>query len=229
MTGGVTGGVVDDVPGGRSPALATVLPAFARCAERTADVELADVLPQEVQLLGLAGSRERAQSVTVRRCAQEAVAALGASCGVLPRRASGEPGWPPGLVGSLTHCAGYRGAAVARARDALSLGIDAEPHEALSPGLLGLVASPEEAAALRSAPRGVHGDRVLFCAKEAAYKAWWPLTRRWLGMLHVEAELRGEAFTVRVPDASDGEPARLHGRWAVHDGRVLAAVTVPAP
>ena len=28
---------------------------------------------------------------------------------------------------------------------------------------------------------GLHMDRLLFCAKEATYKAWFPLTLRWLG------------------------------------------------
>ena len=30
-------------------------------------------------------------------------------------------------------------------------------------------------------PQGLHWDRILFCAKEATYKAWYPVTRRWLG------------------------------------------------
>ncbi|HEY3692789.1 MAG TPA: hypothetical protein VGL46_21300 [Pseudonocardiaceae bacterium] len=42
-----------------------------------------------------------------------------------------KPVWPPGVVGSLTHCTGYRAAAVAHRRGVLTVGIDAEPHEPL--------------------------------------------------------------------------------------------------
>src|SRR3712207_5928280 len=34
---------------------------------------------------------------------------------------------------------------------------------------------------LSAADSAVCWDRVLFCAKETVYKAWFPLTRRWLG------------------------------------------------
>ena len=34
---------------------------------------------------------------------------------------------------------------------------------------------------LKGMPAGLHWDRILFCAKEATYKAWFPLTHRWLG------------------------------------------------
>ena len=34
---------------------------------------------------------------------------------------------------------------------------------------------------LAAMPDELHWDRILFCAKEATYKAWFPLTRRWLG------------------------------------------------
>lgn len=36
-----------------------------------------------------------------------------------------------GITGSITHCLQYRAAAVALARDVVSLGVDAEPNEAL--------------------------------------------------------------------------------------------------
>jgi len=44
------------------------------------------------------------------------------------------------VVGSITHCAGYRACALARAADVVALGIDAEPHEALPEGVLGEIA-----------------------------------------------------------------------------------------
>jgi 4'-phosphopantetheinyl transferase EntD len=48
--------------------------------------------------------------------------------------------------------------------------------------VIGLVASPHERAQLSELTRAKPGgwDRLLFCAKEAVYKAWYPLTRQWL-------------------------------------------------
>ncbi|MGH3416365.1 MAG: 4'-phosphopantetheinyl transferase family protein, partial [Actinocrinis sp.] len=95
----------------------------------------------------------------------------------------GAPQWPDGVVGSMTHCAGYRAAVVANRADLITIGVDAEPHDALPPEVLDTVTLPEERAQLaRLVARhpGVHWDRLLFSAKESVYKAWFPLTRRWL-------------------------------------------------
>src|ERR1700710_1168469 len=43
------------------------------------------------------------------------------------------------------------------------------------------ISLPAERAELAALPPGIHWDRILFCAKEATYKAWFPLTKRWLG------------------------------------------------
>jgi 4'-phosphopantetheinyl transferase EntD len=146
-----------------------------------------------------------------------------------------EPLWPAGVVGSLTHCAGYRAAAVARRSDIVAIGIDAEPHGPLPDGVLEVVTRAEERprlGRLASAEPGVRWDRLLFCAKESVYKAWFPLTGRWLGFedasvtLLPGGEFRAE---LRVPGpALDGrELTGFHGRWLVDADLLLTAVTVP--
>ena len=62
-----------------------------------------------------------------------------------------------------------------------SVGIDAEPHDVLPNGVLDAISLPVERTEISALPGGLHWDRILFCAKEATYKAWFPLTRRWLG------------------------------------------------
>ena len=63
-----------------------------------------------------------------------------------------------------------------------SVGIDAEPHDVLPDGVLDAISLPaERQRARRRCPASLHWDRILFCAKEATYKAWFPLTHRWLG------------------------------------------------
>jgi hypothetical protein len=78
------------------------------------------------------------------------------------------------VVGSITHCAGYRAAAVAPAGQVSGLGIDAEPSRALPPRLLARILRAEEMLALvelRHERPTVCWDRLLFSAKEATYKA----------------------------------------------------------
>lgn len=141
------------------------------------------------------------------------------------------------MVGSLTHCAGYRGAVVGR-RDAVrSVGIDAEPHDVLPNGVLDAISLPAERADMpRTMPAALHWDRILFCAKEATYKAWFPLTKRWLGFedAHITFETDSTGWTGRfvsriLIDGStlSGPPlTTLRGRWSVERGLVLTAIVL---
>lgn len=82
------------------------------------------------------------------------------------------------------HCTGYRAVAVAPRRDLITLKIDAEPHEPLPPDGAGAIALDEELVRLTrlvTEKGAVCCDRVLFCAKETVYKAWFPLTHHRLG------------------------------------------------
>jgi 4'-phosphopantetheinyl transferase EntD len=149
----------------------------------------------------------------------------------------GEPRWPEGVVGSLTHCEGYRGAVVGRASAVRSVGIDAEPHGVLPDGVLDAISLPVERREIAALPDGMYWDRILFCAKEATYKAWFPLTERWLGFedahisFAIDAGSDGSgSFVSRIlidPEARSGPPlTELTGRWSVADGLALAAIVL---
>ncbi|MBT2364808.1 4'-phosphopantetheinyl transferase superfamily protein [Streptomyces sp. ISL-10] len=168
----------------------------------------------------------------VRHCARRALARLGHPPVPLPAGERGAPVWPTGIVGSMTHCRGYRAAAVARSTGTAALGIDAEPATPLDDGVLGLICTTAElrhlAALARSEP-AVPWDRMLFSAKEAVYKAWFPLTGR--GLEFRDAQLSflpgSDRFVVRVHGAPELSAA-MHGRWTVAHGLVLTSVAVPA-
>jgi 4'-phosphopantetheinyl transferase EntD len=231
------------VPAG-SALLAALLPASVAVAAVRVP-ETADVSPHESEISVFPGEEDPIASATEgrrrefaegRRCAREAMAKLGlapVAIGTGPRR---EPLWPAGVVGAITHCRGFRAAAVARATDVDGLGIDAEPHEGLPPGVRELVVAEGDEVMLRglaAAAPGTHWDRVLFSAKESVYKAWFPLTGRWLGFEDASLTILPDTgtFVARIQvdgTRTDGRPPlrELAGRFAVADGFILTALTV---
>ncbi|MEU3448144.1 4'-phosphopantetheinyl transferase superfamily protein [Streptomyces thermolilacinus] len=211
-----------------------LLPSEVCVAEAFHDPPDLPLLGAEAEQVSRAVDKRRREFTTVRWCARRALAGLGIGPVPIPRGERGAPVWPDRVVGSMTHCQGYRAAAVARDTDLRSLGIDAEDHLPLPDGVLGLVASDAERDHLAGLARvrpEVHWDRLLFSAKESVYKAWFPLTRRWLG--HEDAELAfavDGTFTARLLESDPAVPAQgFTGRWAVDGAHAVTAVTVPPP
>jgi 4'-phosphopantetheinyl transferase EntD len=200
------------------------------------ELDLEPLHPEESAAVARAVAKRQREYTAGRACARAALARLGAPPGPLlrdPHR--GAPLWPTGVVGSITHCDGYRAAAVARSTDILTLGIDAEPHDRLPEGVLdAIVATDTERAALASLTRrapAVHWDRLLFSAKETVYKAWYPYHRRMLGF-H-EAELLFTADPAPQPgDTPGGTGAPGHdtpGHHVPDRGSYTARVLIPGP
>ena len=168
--------------------------------EELLDVEL---FPEELAALGRAVEKRRHEFITARACARRALARLDVAPCAIANGERGQPLWPRGVVGSITHCAGYRACAVAHEAQVVGVGIDAEPHAPLPEGVLGQIARGEERpllARLARAEPAVHWDRLLFCAKEAVYKVWFPLAACWLGFEDATLTLdsSGRAFQARL-------------------------------
>jgi 4'-phosphopantetheinyl transferase EntD len=190
------------------------------------------LFPAEEAALRTAGPRRRAEFAAGRSCARAALAALGVPAGVILPGPAGQPQWPAGVTGSITHCAGYQACAVARTTGVAAIGIDAEPDAALPAGLIGKVATSRERAWISrhaAAPPGVCWDRLLFSAKEAAGKLWYPLTGRWPGFHDVAiGPAAAGTFTVSLPGldpaAGDRAVTRMTGRWLAAGGLIVTAI-----
>ncbi len=202
------------------------------------DVPGEEPLAGEQHLVAGVAETRRCEFITARRCAREALKRLGH--GPVPilsgdRRA---PQWPDGIAGSITHCKGYRAAAVASTASVAAIGIDAEPHRPLPRGVEESVTLAEERdmlAELRASHPGPHWDKILFSAKESVYKAWFPLTGRWLGFKDARLIIAPDAARfrarLRVPGrrVDRGQPlTAMEGRFMTEGGLLLTAVTVPA-
>jgi 4'-phosphopantetheinyl transferase EntD len=175
----------------------------------------APLYPEEAALMTRAVAKRRREFAVVRCCARRAMEKLGV---------------PPQPV-----LPGERG-------DLASLGIDAEVHGPLPEGVLSAVALPAEAERLRrlAAQRpDIHWDRLLFSAKESVYKAWFPLTGKWLDFAEADIEITaggpGECprgtfrATLLVPGPRVGgrHLAHFDGHWTTDRGLVATAVVVP--
>ncbi len=225
-----------------SKLMSSVLPDTGASFDNLASAELYSdppglaPMPEEEPLIARSVAKRRNEFVTVRHCARLALGDLGFPAVPILKGEKGEPCWPDGVVGSLTHCAGYRGALVGRGAAVRSVGVDAEPHDVLPQGVLDAISLPEERSELTALPAGVHWDRILFCAKEATYKAWFPLTKRWLGFedaritFGVGGSGSGGSFesVILINGATlSGPPlTSLAGRWSVEQELVLTAIVL---
>lgn len=215
--------------------IAEILPQSVVSAEAYRDPDGLFLFPEEELVVSRAVESRRRAFTTGRACARRALAGLGLSPVAISPDKRGAPRWPAGVVGSITHCDGYRAAAVAWAQKVICVGIDAEPHGSLPEGVLRRIASAQEQTWLRELTAthpGISWDRLLFSAKEAVYKAWYPLTGRRLDFMEalVAFDVVHGTFGARllVPGltVAGRQLTGFPGRWFVGDGLILTAVAV---
>ncbi|MBA3780257.1 MAG: 4'-phosphopantetheinyl transferase superfamily protein [Nocardioides sp.] len=214
-----------------------LLPPDVAAVARPDDVPLSSLFEAELAAIRDAVPRRRSEYATVRWAARSCLAQLGHPPVPILSGAGGAPRWPAGHVGAMTHCQGYRAAAVARVSTADGLGIDAEPAQPLPDRVLPEISSADEREHVTDLGRRwplAPWDRLLFSAKESYYKVWFPAMGCWLGFDDVEVRFetpddpaRGD-FTVRpcsggprrgrrdadFDAAATGFPA-LQGRWGL--------------
>jgi 4'-phosphopantetheinyl transferase EntD len=152
------------------------------------------LLRDEVTAFATSVVKVRRASGAARIVARQLLARLGYPECPIPRATSGAPVWPGDVVGSLAHDARVAVAAVAASRDVGALGIDIEPAECLPSELLDLVATPQERLEIGDDP---FQGRLLFAAKEAVYKAVYPLDRMFLEHHDVQINLASRKAVVR--------------------------------
>jgi 4'-phosphopantetheinyl transferase EntD len=216
--------------------LERILPQSVAVVATRDEIIDAPLFALEEAVVGEAVEKRRREFTTARACARTALAQLGVAPRAIPSGPRGAPEWPTGIVGSITHCDGYCAAAVARTRDLVTIGVDAEPNQPLPDGVLTEIALPDEREHLRRIARqapGMSWDRLLFSIKESVYKAWFPLTGRWLGFEDAVVTIdcaQGE-FAARLlvpgPEIEGVELSGFTGRWLVCEGIALSAIALP--
>ncbi|MGZ3421976.1 MAG: 4'-phosphopantetheinyl transferase family protein [Polyangiales bacterium] len=182
-------------------------------AKRAGEHEL---FPEEAAVVANAVASRRADFAAGRAAARSALSRLGVPACAIPSGARRSPTWPAGIVGSISHAGGWAVAAVARASDVSSLGIDIEVARPLPSDVEALVVLPQDRLA-----GGALASTLAFSAKESVYKAIFPAHGLLLEFEDVTLDLR--------EDGSFDAIARSHamrGRWSVASELVATAVSL---
>jgi 4'-phosphopantetheinyl transferase EntD len=202
---------------------------------RPSPLETEPLMAEEAAQLGPATIERRRREFTVgRACARRALQAFGIVGVAVSTGLHREPKWPRGVVGSITHCAGYCAAAVALGDHVAGIGIDAEVNTALPQDLVAMVCTPAERRWLQSAPdTGIDWPTLIFSAKESIFKAWFPLARRWLGFEDAELTLDpvSGGFSARLlvplPNSLHDRSTPFAGRFVATKRHLFTAVVIP--
>jgi 4'-phosphopantetheinyl transferase EntD len=169
----------DSNPVRLSDGFQSLFPAGVVATEMRVPGDVALLLPEEAACLGRAVAKRRQEFAAGRQCARRALQEFGVVDFPLRVGADREPLWPRGFVGSITHTAGICAAVVASRERFRGLGVDAEIVGVVGAELWPSICVAAETDWLASLPQPERAPAVtlIFAAKEAFYKAQFPLAR----------------------------------------------------
>ena len=177
--------------------------------------------PDEEVFVAKAAGKRRRDFALGRSCARAALTQMGQVGAAIAVGEGGAPLWPVGIVGSITHTAGYAAALVADARRFGGIGVDAERVGGVTQDLwprLFDAAERDSLMGLDDESRAVRAT-LLFSAKETAYKAW--RMKDALAFRDIRITPDADGFTA----TKVGEV--LRGRYAVEGALMLTAAWIP--
>ena len=174
----------------------------------------------------------RQSYASARTCAHIAQCELGLPKAPVGRSDRGAPLWPDGVRGSLTHSEAL--AASCLTLSSRSVGIDIEHTGRMSPGVARRVLTDEELSRLDlDAPAGLDEATLLFSAKEAVYKAIFPIAGLYIGYQEVTLNVDASAqrFSARYlgSDTSNTPLTGGEGEYWRIGHAVLCKFTVALP
>jgi 4'-phosphopantetheinyl transferase EntD len=230
--------IIDANPAKLSPTLANLFPPGAIAAELREPGDPSLLLPAEAQYLGKAVLKRVQEFSAGRLCARMLLAEFGVLDFAVEVGVARQPIWPDGLVGSISHTAGFCAAVVAEKSRFAAVGMDCEVAGSVRPELWPSICIPEEILWLNSLPEAsrVGAATLIFSAKEAFYKCQNPLTRERLTFhdARVDAPIWGAAggtFTIQPTKRialADNAALPLHGRYLFHQQFVTAGIALTA-
>ncbi|WP_240611046.1 4'-phosphopantetheinyl transferase family protein [Oceaniglobus ichthyenteri] len=203
--------------------------AVALCDPRA---PMGSLLSPERQGMGRMVAKRQLEFTAGRIAAHRAMAALGRPRQPVIPGPDRAPIWPDGLVGSLSHCDSLCVCVMAPTGPVRSLGVDVEEDTALDPEMIETILTPPERAWMARQPEDEAGRlaKLIFSAKETAYKAQYPMTREVLdfGAIAILPDLAQGRFTATFTRAVGpfASGSTLQGRMARAHDLILTGLTL---
>jgi 4'-phosphopantetheinyl transferase EntD len=193
-----------------------------------------ELLPAERAAIPNAVPRRRREFVAGRVLARRAMESLGLPARPVLPGSDRAPIWPREVVGSISHSRHWCAVVLAHAGDLRSIGVDIEAAIPAEMKLWPRICTTAERAWLDELPVAERGlaCKLLFCAKEACYKAQYPLTGQFLGFHAVEIRVDRGAETwqgvFQVPSGTAFAVGDvLLGRYSLTGDQLASGVVVP--
>ncbi len=208
--------------------LASLLPVgTASIVLEASNAHIGALWPAELDQLGHVVPKRRREFAGGRLCARIAIGSIGGAVGPILIGPGGEPVWPQGITGSITHSSGLCAAAAALERNVSCLGIDCESIGAVDESMREMVLRSDERSmliALEEERSAVPWLAIAFSAKEAAWKAIFPRLRQQQSFNDIRVTvLAGGNFVAVQRNDPCGCATDVKGRYVVQDGLVWTA------
>jgi 4'-phosphopantetheinyl transferase EntD len=202
-------------------------PDVAFAAGRVEDAR-GELFAVEREAVARAVEKRRREFAAGRAYARVALGALGCPPQAIPVAPDRQAVWPVGYVGSISHTDRLCAAIVGRAEAYAGLGIDLEHDAPLKDDLRHMICRPEERG--EAGVPGADAGKLVFVAKEAVFKAYYPATRTFLEFHDVAVAFDAPAQSFEARLVGD-KPAvaglrRFSGRFGRVDGHIVAVVVI---
>lgn len=195
-----------------------------------------DLYPEEAAIISKTVAKRQAEFASGRLSAKCALSKAGVYDSPILMDKNRAPMWPEGFTGSITHTNQYCAAVIAEAEAGQSLGLDVEEDQRLKPRIWPNSFVDDEIAWLflldeDGQENPVKWATLMFAAKEAFYKAQYPLTRAWVGFkdVKVEVSFRDNSFTVtllRNIPLLWKKNTQFKGKYAFFEGSVVTGMWI---
>jgi len=139
----------------------------------------------------------------------------------------GQPLWPDGICGSISHTASRVGVAVSSLAAYRGIGLDIETEGAARHLDETLILSAGERERTRADAGGDHAT-LAFCCKEAVFKSVFPIVGEALDFADITIEADGDGFCATTAGTRRSSDAVASGRGVIakHDGLLAALFTI---
>jgi 4'-phosphopantetheinyl transferase EntD len=181
----------------------------------------------EAQIVRFAIYKRRIEFSTGRYLAKAAIKDLGEVVSEILKGEQHQPLWPRNIVGSISHSSGICAAVVAGAENISYIGIDFEAIKDVPESILAKIAGDNEVRELKGEFPLTELTAILFCIREAVFKAYYPLTGHVLDHRDVRITLQGQHFTAEIlsgPVHPLMPNNKIGGKFRVAEGMAVAGV-----